>query len=296
MTRHIVTEEDFENRLEQVRKYVHDSALTNPESGVFGPFSETWKRAGDSIGFLASAKIFMMQESHPVIGKALNDHTTVEEDPLGRWKTSFEYVNALTFADLDTAFAKARQLWKIHSFIVGDLLDGTPYAANEEDALLWVAANMFQAMDEMHDMAYGTRDIRLKRKHYREFKLFAMMFGVSDDTLPPEYEDYKRYYQGTIDSGILRIEPKTKDRYWFFTNKFLTGSLRELRPLATKYVSFTSGLLPETVREQYGMPWELKDIATFLGTKALIRTTYPRLPKAARESLYYKQYVKGLYK
>ena len=95
MTRHVVTHDDWENCIEHVRKSVHDNPKTQPSTGIFGPHSETWRSAGDWIGFLASAKIFMMQESHPVVGKSLNDHTNVEEDPTGRWKRSFDFVNSI---------------------------------------------------------------------------------------------------------------------------------------------------------------------------------------------------------
>lgn len=295
MTKHVVTHDDFENCIEHVRKSVYDNPKTKPSTGLFGPHSETWRSAGDWVGFLASAKIFMMQESHPVIGKALNDFTKVEDDPTGRWTNSFKFVNTITFADMDTAFEKARQLWKIHSYFSGTLLDGTPYSANEEDALLWVAGNMYKGMDEMHDMAYGPRMRKEKETHYKEFKLFASMFGISSNTLPPEYQDFQRYYQDTINSGILQVEEQTKQRFWFFANKFLHGSFRELRPQAQQYISFTSGLLPKTVREQYDMPWAFKDKARHKGYKMLLKA-YPLLPTAVRENIYYKQYVKGLYK
>jgi uncharacterized protein (DUF2236 family) len=295
MSRHVVTADDFENCLEHVRQKVHDNPKIQPSEGIFGAHSETWRSAGDWIGFLASAKIFMMQESHPVIGKALNDHSNVEDNPVGRWKNSFNFVNTITFAPVDIAFEKARQLWKIHSYFQGELLDGTPYAANEEDALLWVAGNMYQAMDEMHDMAYGSRTKEEKKNHYREFKLFASMFGISSDTIPPEYRDFQRYYQDTINSGMLQVQQQTKERFWFFADKFLYGTFRELSPMATKYVSFTSGLLPKTVREQYDMPWGLKDKATFYSLKGVIKT-YPVWPATMRENIYYKQHVKGLYK
>ena len=295
MTRHIVTAEDFENCLEHVRKQVHDNPKTDPAQGIFGPNSQTWRSAGDWVGFLASAKIFMMQESHPVIGKALNDHSNVEDNPTGRWKRSFDFVNTITFAPLDVAFQKARQLWVIHSRFSGELLDGTSYSANEEDALLWVAGNMYQAMDEMHDMSYGPRTKKEKREHYKEFKLFASMFGVSLDTIPPAYHDFQNYYQDKISSGDLHVQKQTKERFWYFANKFLSGTFRGFNPLATRYVSLTSGLLPSTVREQYDMPWNFEDKVTFYSTKVLLKA-YPKLPATVRENIYYKQHVKGLYK
>ena len=115
MTRHVVTENDIDNQLDKIRKHVHDSCLTNEGLGVFGPHSLTWKYARDWSPFWSSAKTLMMQEAHPVVGKSLNDHSKVEDDPAGRWKRSFEFVNTMSFANLETALKKAKILWKVHS-------------------------------------------------------------------------------------------------------------------------------------------------------------------------------------
>lgn len=296
MSRKIVEEADIDARLEQIRKHVHDSPVTQPSLGVFGPYSITWKCSGDWIPFWWSAKTLMLQESHPVVGKSLNDHSKVEDDPTGRWKRSFEFVNTMTFSDLETSMSYAKRLWKIHSMFKGVLPDGTPYASNEEDALFWVASSMFLALDESWDMAYGVRTNNEKRRHYQEFKLFAYMFGVSDDTIPPEYEDYKRFYADTVAKpNFLTVDQQTQDRFWKFAHVFQYGSWRELRPLAENYMAFTAGILPPSIRKGFGLPYTLQDRAKYLGTKTLLRTVYPRLPASIRENLYYKQHVRGLY-
>lgn len=296
MTRKIVEEVDIDARLEQIRKHVRDSGTTDANTGVFGPMSITWKCSGDWAGFFWSAKTLMLQESHPVVGKALNDHSKVDADPSGRWKRSFEFINTMTFADLETSMAKAKLLWKIHSMFKGTMPDGTPYASNEEDALFWVASSMFLALDESQDMIYGKRTMSEKRRHYQEFKLFAYMFGVSDDTIPPEYEDYQRYFADIVAKpNFLTVDQQTRDRFWNFAGVFQTGALRELRPLADNYISFTAGILPPSIREGFELPWSMKDRTKYLASRTLLRTVYPRLPAMARENLYYKQHVKGLY-
>ena len=91
----------------------------------------------------------MLQLAHPMIAYAIDHHSQTRADVLGRFQRTFRNVFAMVFGDLDDAITAARRVHAIHTRITGEIPialgrypAGTPYHANDADALRWVHATL----------------------------------------------------------------------------------------------------------------------------------------------------------
>ena len=94
--------------------------------------------------------------------------------------------------------------------------------------------------------------------------MVARLFGVPADVLPPDYTAFRRWFDETLESDVLEVTPTALEisRAVFEP----TAGAPEGR-LAR---SITAGLLPDRLREAFGLPW---DAAREARLESLAKTT-----------------------
>ena len=123
--------------------------------------SLTWLLVGDiremlqdhldreAINFLCAGRAALLQLAHPFVAHAIDQHSDTRRDPLRRFRRTFAFVYSMIFGSMDHAFACARRVHRIHERIHGNIAEdvgaftqGSPYEANDEEALYWVYATL----------------------------------------------------------------------------------------------------------------------------------------------------------
>src|SRR6185312_7531200 len=140
----IVTAEEHEASLAALVQNVRD-----PRAGILGPDSISWRIGGDLAIFLGGGRAAMLQLAHPMVAYAIDHHSKTRADVLGRFQRTFRHIFAMVFGELDDALRAARRVHRIHTRIHGEIPTtigkwraGTPYHANDADALRWVHATL----------------------------------------------------------------------------------------------------------------------------------------------------------
>src|SRR3954465_5488285 len=98
-----VTTDDFEARIAEVVRNVRD-----PRAGIYGPASISWRVNREAVIMLGGGRAALLQLAHPYVAYAVDQHSKTRNDPIGRFKRTFENVFAMVFGDLDSAVACAR--------------------------------------------------------------------------------------------------------------------------------------------------------------------------------------------
>lgn len=278
--RQVVTAADLERELAAVAGSVAD-----PVAGVFGPGSASWRVSREAAVFLGAGRAMLLQLAHPWVAAAIGEHSTALADPVRRFHGTFGTVYAMVFGPLDQALRVARGLHRRHGAARGRLPAGVgpppagpAYAANDRAALAWVQATLTDSAVLAHDLALPPLTPDDRERYWREGRRFAALFGLRDGDLPPDWASFAAYNRAMHDSPALAVGPQARQ----IGLGLLRGGGRRWLRAPDWYVAVTAGLLPEPVRDGYGLPYGPAEQLTAYRATRRLRAIYPRLPRALR--------------
>src|SRR4051812_13451649 len=170
----IVTRADLEASLAALRGQIPD-----PRAGILGPRSIAWRIGGDVAVFLGGGRAALLQLAHPMVAHAIDQHSHTRADVAGRFRRTFRNVFAMVFGHVDDAFFAARRVHTIHSRIHGTIPErvggwpaGTPYHANDADALRWVHATLVDTTLLVREHVDGALPAAIKDGYVIEMNRF----------------------------------------------------------------------------------------------------------------------------
>jgi uncharacterized protein (DUF2236 family) len=272
---------EFRDRIEEVRRTVVD-----PVAGVFGPSSKMWEINRHSITFLAGGRAGLLQAAHPFVAHGVEQHSVSVSDPIGRFNRTFAAVFDMVYGDLETAMQAAVKTHSLHATIVGDIREdvgaysrGTPYQANDANALLWVHATLWDSSIRIFEQFVRPLASSEKEQYYRETRLFAQLFGVPDHVIPETWDDFIAYNEQMWESEILSV-----GRPAAAICKFLLEPPNPaLRAIMRWYEVMIGGQMPPRLRRQYGLRYdEPDDQRRYQRSLRRLRALESRLPRRLR--------------
>ena len=275
-----VTREQLEVHLDRIRARVKD-----PRHGLFGPESHVWAINRQQAMFVAGGRAALLQNAHPFVAQGVDQHSLTREDPQGRFKRTFKNVYAMVFGDLDHALKAARRVHTIHERIRGQMGEaagayekGTAYEANAEHALLWVHATLWESSIKTYELLFRPLSADFKERYYQETKLFAYLFGISDETLPATWPDFLAYNERMWASDELFVARAARDMAGFLFTPPTPALEYQLR----WYHTITTGLLPPRVREMYGFTFGPRERAIYEASIPMLRAAVRVVPRQLR--------------
>ncbi len=275
-----VTSQQLEASLEKVRARARDA-----REGLYGPSSLIWRVNREQLLFMAGARAALLQEAHPFVAHGVDQHSKTKTDPVGRFVRTFKNVHGMVFGDLESAVTAARRVHKYHTTIRGKITEDTgkyrkdsEYEANNEKALLWVHATIWESSVLAYEAIFHPLSAHEKERYYQESKLFAYMFGISDDILPPTWPEFLAYNQRMWNSSELAVGDTARDMAAFIlspSNHFHSRYAPLIAPM-------TAGFMPARFREEYGLTFGLRERATFEAALLALRAGWRLLPRQQR--------------
>ncbi|MEW6775714.1 MAG: oxygenase MpaB family protein [Bdellovibrionota bacterium] len=248
-----VSRQDLERHLEKLVARVKD-----PEAGLFGPGSMLWEVNKEAAVFLGGGRAALLQTAHPFIAHAVDQHSKTKTNPAGRFQRTFANIFSMVFGPLDTALKSSRRVHALHQTIIGKITEnvgafreGSPYEANNEEALLWVHATLWDTSMQVYERVFRKLSADEKDRYYEETKLFAYLFGIPDSILPPNWNEFMEYNEKMWNSEILTVGKPALELSHFL----LSAPKPALEPVMAWYRVMTAGLLPERIRHQYRLPY-----------------------------------------
>jgi uncharacterized protein (DUF2236 family) len=246
-----VTRDDLEAELARLRATVAD-----PNAGLFGPGSKVWELERETICFLGAGRAALLQLAHPSVAWAIRHHSKTRDDPTGRFQRTFFHVFRMVFGDLDTVLRAARAVHAVHARIEGAIEQaagafpaGARYRANAPDALLWVHATLVHTVVLCYEAVIRELPLDEKNAYYEETKRFALLFGVRDRALPPDWPSFDAYVAGVLEGGTLAVTAPAAEMARFLFAPPFPGA----GPLLRRYGELTAWLLPERLALDFGL-------------------------------------------
>jgi uncharacterized protein (DUF2236 family) len=281
----------FESLIARVRGLVKD-----PRAGLYGPGSVSWKVFRNQVLGIGGPRALLLQTAHPLIAHAVAEHSRFREDPLGRGDRTFRAVNAMVFGDLEMAIRAARRVHAVHRRVrgrlardVGPFPAGTPYDADRPELVLWVYATLWETSLLVHEAIVGPLPDDEKERFYEEGRLFAYLFGLDDETMPPTLDAFLAYNERMWASEELAVDPVSLE-----IARFLLAPPRAgMGPLMAWVRAVTAALMPPTIRARYGFPLGRRELLVHKATLASLRAAHPILPRYVK---YAPPYMHGLWR
>lgn len=275
-----VKREDLEAHLDILRTEIRD-----PRQGLYGPGTASWRIGREAIVFLGGGRAALLQLAHPFVAHAIEQHSRTKIDLVGRFQRTFLNIYSMVFGSLDHALRSARRVHAYHSTIKGDITEdigryrqGSPYQANDEEALLWVHATLVDTAILIYDQCVRKLDERERDQYWQESRRFARLFGIPDDVFPSSWASFRRFFDGMLVSDKIKVGRPAKEMADFL----LSPPTPLHAPAMQGYRIITAGLLPARLRNEYGFS---HGVAKELAFRALLRSVsagYPLLPKRLR--------------
>ncbi|MCA9668470.1 MAG: DUF2236 domain-containing protein [Myxococcales bacterium] len=272
----LVTRDELEAALARL-----DDEIARPEAGIFGPDTAVWHVSRESIVFLGAGRAMLLQLAHPYVAYAIDQHSNTRADPLARFRRTFDNIFAMFFDDLPKAKRSARRVHTVHTHITGHLGErigiyrrGQRYRANEVEALLWVYATLIDTALMTYEMFVEELSSEMRERYYRESFRFAALFGLGEDVLPPDFAAFRAYFEATVNSGAVVVSQPGRE-----IGRFLLRPRHvALRPSALWFRALTGTMLPETLREAFGLPGKSRVTQSLVRlSQRLLRWSYARL-------------------
>lgn len=270
--------------------------VDNPEEGFFGPGTMMWRVARESGLFLSGMTCIMLQLSHPRVAPAF-EHSDYEEDPQGRFRRTFEVVDAIVFGDVETALEGAMIVRELHQLVTGELEQavgpfeaGERYEANDPDLLLWVHATLIHQSIVAYETYVEELTDAEAEQFYQDSKTFGQLFGIPREHYPETVEDFHDYFDTQLDETIALGDAGEEVRDLILDVSYHPGPdlpsiLRPVREF------FGAATMPEAARETLGLQWTRRHELAFRVLRATVRLLYPKLPLEYR---YKQEYRKAM--
>jgi len=232
-----------------------------PDPGLMGPDSMTWRIHEEQWLITAGARAFLMQAAHPKVAQGALDHSKFAEDPFGRVFRTVQWMAVLLFGTTHEAEAMARSLNRLHRTVQGTLHEsigrykaGEAYSGMEPLALLWVHIAFVDSILTAYKTFVGPLSEAACEQYWQESCRYARLLGLTDVMLPASYAEVQQYIRGALASGEIAIGTGAR----FIAQKILYPPTPLVRkPLWMIVQLITIGQLPADIRQAYGLRWTI---------------------------------------
>jgi len=154
---------------------------------------------------------------------------------------------AIVFGDRETALAAARAVNQTHGKV-----RGREYRALDPELLLWVHTTLVDSAIVTYETFVKPLTAREREDFYQESKVLGELLGIPRDRFPRTHDDLTDYVASMIASGTVAVDSRASE----LAALVLRPKLRLLPgPAMIPFEIVTAGLLPASIREQYGLPW-----------------------------------------
>jgi uncharacterized protein (DUF2236 family) len=254
-----------------------------------GPDSLTWKYFGDWRGMLQGPWAGSMQNMHPQLGAAVEEHSIFFMERWPRLLRSLYPIGGVVF-DSDRAPITGAQVRDYHVDIKGVDAQGRRYHALNPDVFYWAHATFFVGTIIVAERFCGGIGEEEKQQLFEEHLAWYGMYGMSMRPVPQTWAEFQEYWErmctevlennkaarDVLDLSELPkppFVPWLPDWLWALQRKFIVAPL---------FVWVTVGLYPPSVRKLMGYNWSRRDEWLHRRFGNVVNVIFSALPKRAR--------------
>jgi len=248
------TERD-DTTVRRLRPVPQDGEDAEPDLGLFGPGSVSWRVHSEPILGLAGLRALYLQSLHPRAMYGVSQNSRYREDPYGRLYRTGVYVATVIYGTTAEAQAAGRRLRAIHARMrATDPRTGETYRVDSPDLLRWVHVSeveSFVTTARRAGLALSDAEVDT---YYTEQLASAALVGLDPTTVPSTAAEVADYYEDVRPE--LGMTKDAAESALFLSAPPMPYRLG-LTPVRLAYFGVAAtavGLLPTWARRLYGLP------------------------------------------
>jgi uncharacterized protein (DUF2236 family) len=267
------------------------------DPGLFGPDSAAWRLARERLLLAGGPAALLLQVAHPLVAAGVAEHSDFEQDPMRRLRGTLDATLTVTFGDSAQVEAAVAAVAARHRSVAGRLVDssgsfaaGTPYRAGDPELAMWVFATLVWSAVRVVDTFQRPVLPDERDAYYADMREFGRRFRASEAAMPADFMGLEDYVQRTV-REVLVVGPvalQLADQILAPDPPLVPAPLRPLPAL------IAAGLLPDSLRDAYQLPWRRRDRLAFGALRAATRPVVPVLPPALRYWPHYRTAVRRM--
>jgi len=238
---------------------------------------------------LGWGRAILMQFAHPLVARGVAEHSGFRVEAFGGWRRLHRTLGAmlaLTFGDRDDALRAAGRINAIHDRIHGALSKpegafgaGTRYSAHDPELLRWVHATLVDSFLLAYTLYVRPLSSAQRDRYCAESAGIETLLGMPEGWLPRSEADLQAYLATMLAGADITVTDTARE----LAHDVLRPPRSALAwPALAAARLATIGLLPPTLREEYGFTWDGRRAVVFRASAAVIRLVLPVLPAALR--------------
>ena len=226
----------------------------------FHPDSMIHRINQEALSLLGGGCAILLQLAHPAVAAGVAQHSYFQSDPLTRLLRTLEFIHTLVFGSRSQTQQTLRQFHAMHARINGHLSEaagrfpeGAFYAARDPELKLWVYATLVEASLLAYERFVEPLTLDQRRRYYADTLVLARQLAIPEQLLPPTLEDFEHYMTTMLASDTLSVTETTRQ---LGRNALVPRNVGLIPAVTARLLFFvTAGLLPERLREMYGLKW-----------------------------------------
>jgi len=252
----------------------------DPAQGLFRDGCWLRRISGEQVLLFGGGRALLLEIAHPLVAAGVAQHSDFRANPFRRLKRTLDALSALTFRDRASAIATARSLSRSHERIRGVLSHaegsfpaGTPYAASDPDLVRWVWSTLVETSVVVYEAFVAPLSAEALDEFYADHAAVARLLGIPPDRVPASWSDFRAFWNDVLSGGILSVGPDARAIAAALLDAPGGGhNARTLRLV-------TAALLPERLREEFGLPWDDEAAARYAALSDSVRRLRATAPR-----------------
>lgn len=229
-------------------------------SGYFDDDSLLREVVGHRLTALSGPRALLVMAAHPVAFQGFFAHTGALDEPYARLRRTGQVLDAIAFGTREDADRATRRVRAIHRRVHGELPDGTPYRADDPELLLWILAAMAESALVVYPRYVRRLSDAERDALWRDYRVVGRRFGLRERDMPRDVDAFDAYMAAMYAGADLVVTDAARELAKEIVMRPPVPLY--LRPLRELVNQITVGLLPGTLRRQYGFSWDpLRSVA-----------------------------------
>ena len=211
------------------------------------------------------SRAILLQLAHPLVAQGVADHSTFRAGMFAaavRLHHTVAAMRRLTFGGASDARQALDGILAIHRRVNGTLREavgphpaGASYSAEDPALVLWVHVTLIDSLPRVYDAIVAPLSDAERDAWCRESAPLARALGAIGD-VPESWDALQGHLAQMFASGSIIVGPTARA----LARDVLSPRFSAIvAPLRASNRLVTVGLLPSSVREQYGFGWSARD-------------------------------------
>jgi uncharacterized protein (DUF2236 family) len=232
----------------------------------------------ERVLLVGGQRALVLQLAHPMVAAGVADHSDFPRDALERLRRTLDLTLATVFGTEQEADRALDTIQRTHQRVKGARA-GREYRATDPRLLLWVNATLVDTTLVVYERFVRRLSDEDRYRYYEETKAWGPMYGIPDEETPSDLASFRVYVRDMIDGNELR--PTEESRH--LVRQVLRPPLPFWWRAPTEAVRLvTLALLPERIRDMFGLHASTAAHAALAGSSAASRRLLPLLPERLR--------------